>query len=49
MIDSLHKPTDGKKPRTYRKKAHKHYLSVARREKEQKGNTKGNQKTAFIP
>jgi IS5 family transposase len=36
MIDSLHKPTDGKKPRTYRKKAHKHYLSVARKKKKNK-------------
>ena len=36
MIDSLHDPKDGKKPRTYRKKAHKHYLSVARKKKKNK-------------
>jgi len=36
MIDSLHNPKEGKKPRTYRKQAHKHYLSVARKRKKSK-------------
>lgn len=36
MIDSLHKPADGIKPRTYRKQARKHYLSIARKKKKSK-------------
>lgn len=36
MIDSLHDPKDGKKPRTYRKQAHKNYLSTARKKKKSK-------------
>ena len=36
MIDSLHNPIDGKKPRTYRKQARKHYLSIARKKKKSK-------------
>lgn len=30
MIDELHDPAEGKKPRTYRKKAHKDYLKFSR-------------------
>lgn len=33
IIDKLHNPKDGKKPRTYRKTAHKNYLKVARKKK----------------
>ena len=36
IIDSLHNPKDGKKPRTYRKQAHKNYLSAARKKKKSK-------------
>jgi len=30
MIDAMHDPVQGKRPRTYRKKAHKNYLKFAR-------------------
>jgi transposase, IS5 family len=30
MIDAIHNPVQGKRPRTYRKKAHKNYLKFAR-------------------
>jgi transposase, IS5 family len=30
MIDAIHDPVQGKRPRTYRKKAHKNYLKFAR-------------------
>ena len=33
LLDVLHDPTDGKKPRTYRKCAHKDYLSYSRSRK----------------
>lgn len=33
MIDELHDPADGEKPRTYRRKARKEYLSVARKKR----------------
>lgn len=33
IIDKLHNPKDGKKPRTYRKTARKNYLKVARKKK----------------
>jgi hypothetical protein len=33
MIEVLHDPADGKKPRTYPQKARKDYLAIARREK----------------
>jgi len=33
MIDELHDPADGEKPRTYRKKARKDYLNTARKKK----------------
>jgi len=33
MIDELHSTKDGKRPRTYRKKARKQYLSVVRKKK----------------
>lgn len=31
LIDELHDPADGDKPRTYRKKAHRDYLNIARK------------------
>ena len=33
LIDKLHNPKDGKKPRTYRKTAHKNHLKIARKRK----------------
>ena len=33
VIDELHIPGNGKKPRTYRKKARKQYLQIARSKK----------------
>ena len=33
LIDKLHTPQDGKKPRTYRKTAHKNHLKIARKKK----------------
>lgn len=33
FIDKLHNPKDGKKPRTYRKTAHKNHLKIARKRK----------------
>lgn len=33
IIDKLHNSKNGKKPRTYRKKAHKDYLKIARKKK----------------
>ena len=33
MIDKLHNPADGVKPRTYRKQARKHYLKTAKKRK----------------
>ena len=33
MLDALHDPTDGKKPRTYRRCAHKEYMKYARSRK----------------
>jgi hypothetical protein len=33
MIDGMHEPGDGKRPRTYRKLAHKNYLKFARSKK----------------
>jgi len=33
LIDKLHNPKDGKKPRTYRKAAHKNHLKIARKRK----------------
>ena len=36
MIDELHKPTDGVKPRTYRRNARKEYLKIAKNKKKNK-------------
>jgi len=33
MVDDLHDPTDGEKPRTYRKNARRDYLRIAKRKK----------------
>ena len=33
IISELHNPDDGKKPRTYKKRAHKDYLRIARKKK----------------
>jgi len=33
MVDTLHDPEDGTKPRTYRQKAHRDYLSTAKKRK----------------
>ena len=37
MIDGMHEAKDGKRPRTYRKLAHKNYLKFAR-SKKKRGN-----------
>lgn len=31
MVDDLHDPKDGEKPRTYRRKAHRDYLKIAKK------------------
>jgi hypothetical protein len=33
MIDKLHDPAEGVKPRTYRKQARKYYLKTAKKER----------------
>ena len=49
VIDELHIPGSGKKPRTYRKKARKQYLQIARSKKRTaKKSTQSHRAAAFI-